>query len=78
MIENGVQIIVPQDAGTQVEAEIIGADRLSDRAVLQLPGDGYPSLPPRENGNLRAGDWLIAIGNALALPSGPTVTVGVV
>jgi len=27
---------------------------------------------------LRPGEWVIAIGNALALPGGPTVTVGVV
>ena len=78
MIENGVPIIVTQDAGTQVEAETIGADRLSDLAVLQLPGAGYPSLPLCENVNLRTGDWVIAIGNALALPGEPTVTVGVV
>lgn len=78
VIEGGVKITVTQDDGTQVEAEIIGADRLSDLAVLRLPGDGYPSLPLRENGSLRAGDWVIAIGNALALPGGPTVTVGVV
>ena len=78
VIEGGVEITVTQDDGTQVEAEIIGADRLSDLAVLRLPGDGYSSLPLRENGSLRAGDWVIAIGNALALPGGPTVTVGVV
>ncbi|MED5588579.1 MAG: trypsin-like peptidase domain-containing protein [Chloroflexota bacterium] len=78
VIEGGVEIIVTQDDGTQVQAQIIGADRLSDLAVLRLPGDGYPSLPLRENGSLRAGDWVIAIGNALALPGGPTVTVGVV
>jgi len=78
VIEGGLKITVTQDDGTQVEAEIIGADRLSDLAVLRLPGDGYPSLPLRENGSLRAGDWVIAIGNALALPGGPTVTVGVV
>ena len=78
VIEGGVEITVTQDDGTQVEAEIIGADRLSDLAVLRLPGDDYPSLPLRENGSLRAGDWVIAIGNALALPGGPTVTVGVV
>jgi serine protease Do len=78
VIEGGVEITVTQDGGTQVVAEIIGADRLSDLAVLRLPGDGYPSLPLRETGNLRAGDWVIAIGNALALPGGPTVTVGVV
>ena len=78
VIEGGVEITVTQDDGTQVEAEIIGADLLSDLAVLRLPGDGYPSLPLRESGSLRAGDWVIAIGNALALPGGPTVTVGVV
>ena len=78
VIEGGVEITVTLDDGTQVEAEIIGADLLSDLAVLRLPGDGYPSLPLRENGSLRAGDWVIAIGNALALPGGPTVTVGVV
>ena len=78
VIEGGVEITVTQDDGTQVGAETIGADLLSDLAVLRLPGDGYPSLPLRENGSLRAGDWVIAIGNALALPGGPTVTVGVV
>ena len=78
VIEGGVEITVTLDDGTQVEAETIGADLLSDLAVLRLPGDGYPSLPLRENGSLRAGDWVIAIGNALALPGGPTVTVGVV
>jgi len=78
VIEGGVEVTVTKDDGTQNVAEIVGADRLSDLAVLRLPGDGYPSLPLRENGGLRAGDWVIAIGNALALPGGPTVTVGVV
>lgn len=78
VIEGGVEITVTQDDGTQVKAELIGADLLSDLAVLQIPGDGYPFLPLHKNGPLRAGDWVIAIGNALALPGGPTVTVGVV
>ncbi|MCH7738314.1 MAG: trypsin-like peptidase domain-containing protein [Chloroflexi bacterium] len=78
VIEGGVEITVTLDDGTQTIAEVVGADLLSDLAVLQLPGDGYPSLPLGEAGNLRAGDWVIAIGNALALPGGPTVTVGVV
>ena len=78
VIEGGVEITVTLDDGTQLVAEMVGADRLSDLAVLQLPGDGYQSLPLQATGNLRAGDWVIAIGNALALPGGPTVTVGVV
>ncbi len=78
VIDGGVEITVTMDDGTQIVAEVVGADRLSDLAVLRLPGDGYPFLPLQESGGLRAGDWVIAIGNALALPGGPTVTVGVV
>ncbi|PKB58778.1 MAG: hypothetical protein BZY83_05210 [SAR202 cluster bacterium Casp-Chloro-G2] len=78
VIEDAVKITVTMDDGSQEVAEIVGADRLSDLAVLRLPGDKYPAMPVRENGGLRAGDWVIAIGNALALPGGPTVTVGVV
>ena len=78
VIEGGVEITVTQDDGTQIVAEVVGADRLSDLAVLRLPGDGYRYLPLGTAGGLRVGDWVIAIGNALALPGGPTVTVGVV
>ena len=78
VVEGGVEITVTLDDGTQIVAEVVGADRLSDLAVLRLPGNGYTSMPLLKNGGLRAGDWVIAIGNALALPGGPTVTVGVV
>ena len=78
VIQGGVEVTVTLDDGTQLEAEIVGADRLSDLAILRLPDDDYPSLPLLENEALRVGDWVIAIGNALALPGGPTVTVGVV
>ena len=78
VIEGSVTITVTLDDGTQIAADVVGADRLSDLAVLQLPGDGYTSLPLMRIDGLRAGDWVIAIGNALALPGGPTVTVGVV
>lgn len=78
VVEGGVEITVTLDDGSQIVAEVVGADRLSDLAVLRLPSDVYKSLPLLENGGLRAGDWVIAIGNALALPGGPTVTVGVV
>ena len=66
------------DDGSQLQAEVVGADRLSDLAVLRIPGGGYHALGLNQSGDLRVGDWVIAIGNALALPGGPTVTVGVV
>ncbi len=78
VVQGGVNITVTLDNGTQESAELVAAELASDLAVLQLPGDGYHALRFKENGGLRVGDWVIAIGNALALPGGPTVTVGVV
>lgn len=78
VIEGAQKITVTLDEGIQLEAEVVGVDRLADLAVLRLPQGEYPFLPVSEDIQLRAGDWVIAIGNALALPGGPTVTVGVV
>ena len=79
VIRGASVVTVTMDDGTQLEAEIVGFDRLSDLGVLRLPEDTYSFLPI-ENGSetLRVGDWVIAIGNALALPGDLTVTVGVV
>ena len=78
VIEDAVEILVTLDDGEQVEAELVGADVLSDLAVLRIPGSNHPSLPLSEDVPLRVGEWVVAIGNALNLPGGPTVTVGVV
>ena len=78
VISGSANIVVTLDDGTQLPAEVVGADRLSDLAVLRIPDRDYPFLPLDQNVQLRVGEWVIAIGNALALPGGPTVTVGVV
>ena len=78
VIADAENIIVTLDDGTQLTAEVVGSDRLSDLAVLRIPGSGYISLPVDSDLEPRVGEWVIAIGNALALPGGPTVTVGVV
>ena len=78
VIEGAASVTVTMDDGRTLEAEFVGADRLSDLAVLRLPLGEYTFLPVKDDIDLRAGDWVIAIGNALALPGGPTVTVGVI
>jgi S1-C subfamily serine protease len=78
VVEDAGKIVVTLDDGTQAEAKVVGADRLSDLAVLRIPDGSYAHLPLTQNIRLRVGEWVIAIGNALALPGGPTVTVGVV
>ncbi len=72
------KITVTTDNGLQYQAEVVGTDLLSDLAVLKIDGQEFPFVSPAYPGSVRVGDWVIAIGNALALPGGPSVTVGVV
>ena len=52
---------------------------VTDLAVLKIDGDNLRSAKLAESdGHLRVGDWVITIGNALALKGGPTVTLGIV
>ncbi|HTD76049.1 MAG TPA: trypsin-like peptidase domain-containing protein, partial [Chloroflexota bacterium] len=59
-------------------ATLIGADPQTDLAVVQIRGDGLPVAALGDSSRVQVGDWVVAIGNALALPGGPTVTQGVV
>jgi S1-C subfamily serine protease len=59
-------------------ANVVGADPQTDLAVVQIQGDNLPVAQLGDSGQLQVGDWVVAIGNALALPGGPTVTQGVV
>ncbi len=61
----------------EYEAEVIGSDEATDLALLKADVEGdLPYLALADGGALRDGDWVMAIGNPLAL--GKTVTVGVV
>jgi putative serine protease PepD len=65
--------------GTERQAALVGSSPDDDIAVIQI--DGAEDLEPAELGSsddLRVGDEVIAIGNALNLGSEPTVTRGIV
>ncbi len=60
-------------------ATVVGRDRERDIALVKV--DGAKNLPTARLGSSKAsrvGDQVLAIGNALALPGGPTVTTGIV
>jgi putative serine protease PepD len=60
-------------------AHLVGIDSAADLALLQIDGaTGLPTAPLGHSGDVRIGDDVVAIGNALALPGGPTVTRGIV
>ncbi len=60
-------------------ARLLGADANIDSAVIKL--EDARDLPTVQFGDAKAsqvGDQVVAIGNALALPGGPTVTTGII
>ncbi|MFO7272794.1 MAG: trypsin-like peptidase domain-containing protein [Sphaerobacter thermophilus] len=64
--------------GRSFPADVVGTDPQTDLAVLKIDGEDLPTAPLGDSNKLQVGEWVVAIGNALALPGGPTVTVGVV
>jgi len=62
--------------GRVASAEVVGSDPLTDLAVLKINMDGLPMAPLADNPQLRVGDIVLAIGNALGLSH--TVTMGIV
>ena len=63
------------------QADLVGADADADLAILRLrDASGLEGRPVTlgESGRVKVGDDVVAIGNALALPGGPTVTTGIV
>src|SRR5579871_3292480 len=73
---SGLQVSLPD--GRAFSARLVGADAQTDLAVVQIQGDNLPIAQLGDSTQLQVGDWVVAIGNALALPGGPTVTAGVV
>ena len=60
-------------------AELIGADEANDLALIQVNGvSGLPTVELGSSADLRVGDDVVAIGNALGLNGEPTVTRGIV
>jgi len=78
VVEGAESITVSIPDGRTFDATLVGTDPLSDLAVIKISGDNLPAVAFGDSGSLAVGEWVVAIGNALGLPGGPTVTVGVV
>ena len=77
VIQDAKDIIIRVNGDKEFKAKVIGADPLSDIAVLQL--DTKETFIPVKFGDsdkARIGDWVIAIGNPFGL--GGTVTSGII
>ncbi len=62
--------------GKEYKARLIGRDAASDLAVLKIDATNTPFVRFGQSSTLRAGDWVVAIGNPLGI--GSSVTAGIV
>jgi S1-C subfamily serine protease len=69
-------ITVVLASGEELQAEVVGTDRLTDLAMLKIDKTGLPAAEFTPTENLEVGQPVVAIGNPFGL--GVTVTQGVI
>jgi S1-C subfamily serine protease len=63
----------------QLSAHVVGTDESNDLALVQIDNaSNLPTVTLGDSSQSQVGDSVLAIGNALALAGGPTVTEGIV
>ena len=78
VIKNASEVKVHLPNGQSYTSTIIGIDYISDLAVLKINASNLTAAIFANTETLRVGDWVLTIGNALALKGSPTVTLGIV
>lgn len=79
VIEGAEELEITVHGGEKTTAEVIGADALTDLAVLKIDAKYADSaLAFGDSSELRAGETVMAIGNPLGLDLSNTVTQGIV
>ncbi len=77
VIEGAEDIVVQVNGEKKFKAKVIGADPLSDIAVLKIQTkEEFTPVKFGDSDKARIGDWVIAIGNPFGL--GGTVTSGII
>ena len=76
VIEGAKSITVTLVDGRTLSANIVGTDRFADLAVLKIDAENLPAAIVGDSGELRVGDWVIAIGNAQG--EGISATSGII
>ena len=78
VIEGAQEVEVLLTDGRRLPARVVGSDAEADLAVIKVEAANLPVAPLGDSDKLKVGDTVIAVGHALALPGGPTVTRGIV
>jgi S1-C subfamily serine protease len=78
VVENAQQVKTEFNDGRTLDARVVGRDPSADVAVLKLSNTGLPVACLSDSNKVQVGDDVVAIGNALALEGGLSVTRGII
>ena len=80
VVEGGsrISVFTSEEEPTRYDARVIGGDCLHDLAILKIDATGLPTVELGDSASLRLGQRVVAVGYALALEGGPSVTAGIV
>ncbi len=76
VVKQADQVTVNLKDGRTFEGRVLGADSITDLAVIKIDGTNLPTATLGDSDQLRVGDWAIAVGNPLGLDN--TVTLGII
>jgi len=76
VVEGASEVTVTLPDGRSFTGKVLGADPLTDVAVVKVVGSRLPVAPLGDSTKVRPGEWAIAIGNPLGLDN--TVTAGII
>jgi S1-C subfamily serine protease len=76
VIDQADTVTVTLRDGREYSGKVLGADPLTDLAVIRIQASNLPVAPLGNSDQLRPGEWAIAIGNPLGLDN--TVTAGII
>lgn len=76
VVDDADTVTVVLKDGRSLEGTVLGVDELMDLAVVDIDSRDLPTVELGTSGDLRVGDWAIAMGNPLGLDN--TVTLGIV
>jgi S1-C subfamily serine protease len=76
VVEGANEVSVTLPDGRSFIGKVLGADPLTDVAVVKVVSSNLPVAPLGDSAKVRPGEWAIAIGNPLGLDN--TVTAGII
>lgn len=76
VIDGAERLEVTLNDNRSFDAKVIGADPVTDIALVKIEAEGLSVIPVADSESLQVGEWVLAVGNPFGFTS--TVTAGIV